>query len=59
MTRAVAQLNGEGWRVSAAVVDRWSFFKRLVSALLAIVTLGFVVHHENVILVIERISPTP
>ena len=55
LTRTLVRLNGEGWRVSAAVTDRWSFFKRLGKALLAIVTLGFVVHHQNIILVVERI----
>ncbi len=56
LTRSLTHLNGQGWRVSAAVTDRWSFFKRLGMALLAIVTLGFVVHHQNIILVVERIS---
>jgi hypothetical protein len=56
LVRALATLNIGGWRVAAAVTDRWSFFKRLGKALLAIVTLGFVVHHPNTILVVERIS---
>jgi hypothetical protein len=56
LVRALADLNGQGLRVAAAVNDRWSFFKRLGMALLAIVTLGFVVHHPNTILVVERIS---
>jgi hypothetical protein len=56
LTRSLTQLNAGGWCVAAAVTDRWSFFKRLGMALLAIVTLGFVVHHQNVVLVIERIN---
>jgi hypothetical protein len=56
LVRALADLNGQGLRVAAAVNDRWSFFKRLGMAVLAIVTLGFVVHHPNTILVVERIS---
>jgi hypothetical protein len=56
LVRALADLNGQGLRVAAAVNYRWSFFKRLGMALLAIVTLGFVVHHPNTILVVERIS---
>ena len=56
LVRALADLNGQGLRVAAAVNDRWSFFKRLGMALLAIVTLGFVVHHPNTILAVERIS---
>ena len=56
LTRCLAQLNNEGWRVSAAVTDRWPFFKRLGTALVAIVTLGFVVDHQNIVLVVELIS---
>jgi hypothetical protein len=55
MTRALTEINGQGWRIAAAVTDRWSFFKKLGWAIVAIITLGFVVRHENVILVIERI----
>jgi len=53
LQRALADLNGQGWRVAATVVDRWSFWRRLGSALLAVVTLGFVVRAPNVLLLTE------
>jgi hypothetical protein len=51
--RALVQLNGNGLKVAATVTDRWSFWKRLGSALLAIITLGFVVRAPNVLLLSE------
>jgi hypothetical protein len=55
LQRAIEQVNGGGWKVASTVTDRWSFWKRLGSALLALITLGFVVRAPNVLLVLEPI----
>ncbi len=52
--RAIVEINDSGFRVVAAVEDRWSFGKRLGVALLWIVTLGFVGKVQNVLLITER-----
>jgi hypothetical protein len=51
LERAISQVNGANRVVVAAVTDRWSFWKRLGVALLAIITLGFIVKVPNVLLV--------
>jgi hypothetical protein len=53
LQRALPQINAAGYRVVAAVEDRWSFWKRLGVVLLLIVTLGFVGKVPNVLLVTE------
>jgi len=49
--RTLAQLNANGLCAAAAATDRWSFFRRLGWAIVAGITLGFVVRHQNLILV--------
>lgn len=57
LQRAIAHMNGSGRRIAAITTDRWSFFRRLGWGLVAVVTLGFVVRHENLLLVTEPLGP--
>ena len=57
LQRAIPQLNASGLRVVAAVVDRWSIWKRLGYTLLLIVTLFLVGRVPNIILITEPIEP--
>ncbi len=56
LERCISQLNANGQRVSAAAVDRWSLWAKLGWAFVAIITLGFVVKAENLILITEPIA---
>lgn len=56
LDRAMRDLNMRGHRVAAAVIDRWSFWKRLGMGLLAILSLGFYVRSPNVILITEPLT---
>lgn len=51
LTRCVTEINAGGRVVSAAAPDQWGFFARLLWALVAIVTLGFVVKGPNLLLI--------
>ena len=51
--RVLRDLNSRGHRVAAAANDRWSFWKRLGMAFLAVISLGFYVRVPNVILITE------
>jgi hypothetical protein len=51
LLRTITQVNASGREVAAIVVDRWSFFRRLGWAFVAGLTLGFVVRHQNLLLV--------
>lgn len=53
LRRALTDINAQGWRVASTVQDQWSFWRRLGSVLLAIITLGFVVRAPNVLLITE------
>ena len=53
MHRSISQLNQQGYRVTAAVDDHWSFWHRVGTSLLWLITLGFVGKGENVLLFIE------
>lgn len=55
LDRVLRELNSRGHRVAAAVTDRWSFWKRLGMAFLAVISLGFYVRVPNVILITEPI----
>jgi hypothetical protein len=56
LERCISQLNANGLRVSAAAVDRWSFWAKLGWALVAVITLGFLVRAENLLLITEPIT---
>jgi hypothetical protein len=56
LQRAVVEINVSGFRVVAAVPDRWSIWKRLGVILLYIMTLGFVGRVQNVLLITERVG---
>ncbi len=56
LERCLAELNVGGRRVCAVTVDRWSFWAKLGWTLVAIVTLGFVVRVENLLLITEPIA---
>lgn len=51
LTRCVGEINGRGLVVAAAAPDQWGFFARLLWALVAVVTLGFVVKGPNLLLI--------
>jgi hypothetical protein len=53
--RIVHDLNARGYRVAAMVQDRWSFWRRLIWAFVALITLFFVVRSPNVLIVSEPI----
>lgn len=55
LDRALRELNSRGHRVAAAVVDRWSIWKRIGMVLVALVSLGFYVRVPNVVLITEPI----
>jgi len=56
LERCISQLNGNGLRVAAVAVDRWSFWAKVGWAFVAIITLGFVVKAENLIIITEPIA---
>ncbi|MCU4186612.1 hypothetical protein K6U06_19765 [Acidiferrimicrobium sp. IK] len=51
LRRAIGELNGHGRVVVAITPDRWSFWQRLGWSIVTSMTLGFVVRHENLLLV--------
>lgn len=53
--RSIQELNARGQKICAAVDDRWSIWKRLGMAILAVISLGFYVRSPNVILITEPI----
>ena len=54
LRKATVEINGSGFRVVAAVEDRWNIWKHLGVALLYVVTLGFVGKVQRVILITEQ-----
>jgi len=53
MDRALRELNARGHKECAAADDRWSIWKRLGMAIVAVISLGFYVRVPNVILITE------
>jgi hypothetical protein len=56
LQRAIVEINASGFRVVAAVDDRWSVWQRIWAVMLFIVTLGFVGRVQNVLLITERVD---
>jgi hypothetical protein len=56
LQRAIAEINDSGFRVVAAVDDRWSVWQRIWAVILFIVTLGVVGRVQNVLLITERVD---
>ena len=56
LMRVVPGLNASGRRVVAITPDRWSIWKRLLWALILVVTLGIVGRSPGVVIVTEPLS---
>jgi hypothetical protein len=59
LTSAVEEINRSGRQVVAITTDRWSFWQHLGWGLLAVITLGFTVKRENLLVVTAPQSPLP
>lgn len=57
LSRSIAAVNASGLAVVATARDRWSFWRRLGSVLLAVVTVGFVVRAPNLLLITAPLPP--
>ena len=56
LERALPKLNSQGYRVVFMVKDRWSFFRVVLFALVAICTLGLWTKVPDWVIVGERVS---
>lgn len=54
--RILPVINGEGYRVVFVVPDKFSFGKKIAVLLIAVLTLGFVVISENLLIIGEQVS---
>lgn len=59
MARALSEINQQGLCCAGVAPDQWGFFKRLLYAVIASVTLGFVVRHPNLLVVTAPVPQQP
>jgi len=53
LTRALTEMNADGYRVAFVVNDRWSFVRYLLEVVVIIITLGFVARSPNLLIIGE------